>query len=80
MLCKQRIHGSVHYTDKEEAVNVQSLIRLRPKFCRHCASVVLSSGIKKSKQELPYAFPMDEVRHASIVDYVLHFSLTSITL
>ena len=40
--------------DKEEAVNIQSLIRSKPKFCRHCDIVVMNSGIKKKVSEMPF--------------------------
>lgn len=40
--------------DKEEAVNIQSLIKSKPKFCRHCDNVVLNSGIRKKTSEMPF--------------------------
>ncbi len=39
-------------------MNIQSLIRTKPRYCRHCDVVVLSSGIKKKPSEI--AFLKDE--------------------
>ncbi|XP_048237798.1 histone-lysine N-methyltransferase 2C-like isoform X4 [Haliotis rufescens] len=51
----------VNLTHKEEAVNIQSLIKAKPKFCRHCDVVVLSSGIRKKKTELPFLTKDEQV-------------------
>uniref|UniRef100_A0A0L8H9Q3 Histone-lysine N-methyltransferase n=1 Tax=Octopus bimaculoides TaxID=37653 RepID=A0A0L8H9Q3_OCTBM len=44
-------------THKEEAVSIQSIqsmVKSKPKFCRHCDWAVLSPGIRKKKTELPF--------------------------
>lgn len=44
-------------THKEEAVNIQSIqsmVKSKSKFCRHCDWAVLSPGIRKKKTELPF--------------------------
>lgn len=48
-------------TDKEEAINIQSLMKSVPKFCRHCDVVVLNSGIRMRKSQLPYLSPDEKV-------------------
>ena len=48
--------------DKEEMVNMQSLIRSRPQFCMHCHTVVpQGTGYKKRRASLPaYSNPVSE--------------------
>nr|KAG5705670.1 hypothetical protein BaRGS_026609 [Batillaria attramentaria] len=43
----------LNLTHKEEAINVQALIRTKHRLCGHCRVVLISSGIFKSKAELP---------------------------
>ena len=63
--CTQNLkyHVFWHFplTDKEEAINIQSLIKSAPKFCRHCDVVVLNSGVRMRKSELPYLSPDEKV-------------------
>ncbi len=35
-------------------MNIQSLIRTKPRYCRHCDVVVLSSGIRKRVSEMTF--------------------------
>ncbi|KAL5009713.1 hypothetical protein ScPMuIL_012018 [Solemya velum] len=39
---------------KEEAVDIKSLMKAKPKFCRHCDVAVLSSGICKKKVDMTF--------------------------
>ncbi|KAK6183545.1 hypothetical protein SNE40_011007 [Patella caerulea] len=43
----------VQMTHKEQALSIHSLVKAKPKFCRHCDVVVISSGIIKKKADLP---------------------------
>ncbi|XP_025084476.1 histone-lysine N-methyltransferase 2C-like isoform X2 [Pomacea canaliculata] len=43
----------LNMTHKEEAINIQSLMRVKPRFCGHCRVVLISSGIRKFKADLP---------------------------
>lgn len=50
--------------DKEEAVSIQSIqsmVKSKPKFCRHCDWAVLSPGIRKKKTELPFITKEEQV-------------------
>lgn len=48
-------------TDKEEAVNIHTLMSTRPRFCQHCDVFVLCSGIAKYKREFPILLEQDPV-------------------
>lgn len=43
----------LNLTHKEEAINVQALMRTKHRLCGHCRVVLISSGIFKPKSELP---------------------------
>ena len=51
-MCK--IETYVCVTDIEERVDLQSLIKSRLKFCRHCDVAVLTAGVKKRKSDIPF--------------------------
>ncbi len=48
-------------SDKEDVVNIQSLIRTKPRYCRHCDVVVLSSGIRKRVSEMSFLKDEEQV-------------------
>lgn len=50
-----------YVADKEEAVNIQSLIAATPKYCRHCDVVVLNSGIQKKVSEMSFLSKEEKV-------------------
>lgn len=41
------------FKDKEEAVNIQSLMKSKQRLCYSCDAVVLGTGFRKSRTELP---------------------------
>ena len=41
-------------TDKEETVSLQALVKVQPRFCRHCELLVLSGGLRKKKVDIPF--------------------------
>ncbi|CAH1773145.1 unnamed protein product [Owenia fusiformis] len=46
---------------KEEAINIQSLIKSKPKFCRHCDVLCIAGGgIKKKVSEFPFLSKEDQ--------------------
>lgn len=47
-------------------MNIQSLIRTKPRYCRHCDVVVLSSGIKKKVSEMSFLKEEEMVRVHSV--------------
>ncbi|KAJ8303648.1 hypothetical protein KUTeg_018800, partial [Tegillarca granosa] len=53
---------------KEEAVNIHSLIQAKPKFCRYCEVVILDSGVKKKKSEMPFLIKEDQFAFKEIED------------
>ena len=56
---------------KEEAVNIQSL-KTQTKFCQHCDMVVLNSGVRKRKAEIPFLCKDDMVGCKQVlVDFTL---------
>ena len=51
-------------TDKEDVINIQALMRTKPTFCGHCHVVLINSGIRKHKSDLPPTLvPDDMVSH-----------------
>lgn len=51
----------VFFSDKEEAVHVQSLIKSKPKFCRHCDVTVINPGVRKKKSEMLFLTKEEQV-------------------
>ena len=71
-------------TDKEEAINIQSLMMSRSKYCRTCDAVVLGSGVRRKKTDPPTTLDEDQVPlpptlfsfqtiYLSIIHYVSYF-------
>ena len=50
-----------YFLDKEEAINIQTLIKAKPKFCRHCDVVVLNTGIRKKLRDMPFLTKEEKV-------------------
>ena len=45
-------------------INIQALMRTKPTFCGHCHVVLINSGIRKHKSDLPPTLvPDDMVSH-----------------
>lgn len=66
-------------TDKEEAINIQSLMRVKPRFCGHCRVVLISSGIRKFKADLPLTL-LTENLVGSFVRFVSPISVLTLVM
>lgn len=53
---------------KEQAVNIHSLIKAKPKFCRHCQIVVMDGGVRKRRSEIPCLKKEDQFTFKDIED------------
>ena len=47
--------------DKEDVINIQALMRTKPTFCGHCHVVLINSGIRKHKSDLPPSLVPDDM-------------------
>ncbi|XP_070175347.1 histone-lysine N-methyltransferase 2C-like isoform X3 [Littorina saxatilis] len=51
----------LNLTHKEDVINIQALMRTKPTFCGHCHVVLINSGIRKHKSDLPPALVPDDL-------------------
>ncbi|XP_033732984.1 LOW QUALITY PROTEIN: histone-lysine N-methyltransferase 2C-like [Pecten maximus] len=58
---------------KEQAVNIHSLIKAKPKFCRHCQTVVMDGGVRKRRSEIPCLKKEDQFTFKDIEDEEVTF-------
>ncbi|OWF43010.1 Histone-lysine N-methyltransferase 2C [Mizuhopecten yessoensis] len=58
---------------KEQAVNIHSLIKAKPKFCRHCQTVVMEGGVRKRRSEIPCLKKEDQFTFKDIEDEEVTF-------
>ncbi|XP_069119821.1 histone-lysine N-methyltransferase 2C-like isoform X3 [Argopecten irradians] len=61
---------------KEQAVNIHSLIKAKPKFCRHCQTVVMDGGVRKRRSEIPCLKKEDQFTFKDIEDEEVTFCTT----